>query len=445
MNNPQDNYLATFQQRLEGENVALDHLRHKRNRDLQRDFRIDDASSLEITDEESGVASDKELTHSVDVASGNILDNLDVYDKSEAEKLTQVVGEDPFSVTTDSEAIIYPTEAGPLKPSSIIDQESLGGELRSHRKFKDFVVEIQNTEQGGSLEAIPTNDSATRHSAILLDPTSQLDSRLGLPKSFLSSAGQGWAPATLEKRRRGIDVPQSDSGTESDPCLPAARKAKTETLHNREPRPSTGNEASASYKNVLRSPISPSNRRNPKQTVNRQAQLAPIKINAALVKDTPAPILCQSSSPWAVKAIKAGTPLQRIERPLKLSTLASVSGSNRSRNRVVDVLAMVESVDESTTKPTQMPLKRNISIMDASTEKKVVLSIFVDPVDCFPEKGDVVLFRNLVTHDFNGGNLNAYPHYCGGKDWYIPNPYCIEGCHDALSETKTRILAKYKA
>ncbi len=148
--------------------------------------------------------------------------------------------------------------------------------------------------------------------------------------------------------------------------------------------------------------------------------------------------LRQTESPWARKAKAAGTPLQPIERPLRLYTLASVTGVNRSRNKVVDVLAMVESVDDSTVKPAHLPLKRDIRIIDGSTNTPITISIFVDPVDCIPSIGDVVLFRNLVTHDWKQGALNAYPKYCDGKDWYILD---LEGRGHALEDLKAKILA----
>lgn len=147
----------------------------------------------------------------------------------------------------------------------------------------------------------------------------------------------------------------------------------------------------------------------------------------------------RSESPWASKARAAGNPLHPIERPLSLSTLASVTGVNRSRNKIVDVVAVVESVDESTIKPLHLPLKRDIRIVDNSTDRKVTVSIFVDPVDCVPTVSEIVLFRNLVTHDYKQGALNAYPKYCGGKDWYIPNPG--EGQAWELRELKAKILA----
>ena len=126
---------------------------------------------------------------------------------------------------------------------------------------------------------------------------------------------------------------------------------------------------------------------------------------------------------------------------LQLSTLASVTGTNATRNKQVNILAMIEYVSNSTVKPTTAPLKRDIRLVDPSTDKKVTLSVFVDPVNFFPKRYDIMLFRNLTTHDFSGGNLNAYPKKCRGKEWYILNPYDIEECDMKSMEM---LRAKYR-
>ncbi len=125
---------------------------------------------------------------------------------------------------------------------------------------------------------------------------------------------------------------------------------------------------------------------------------------------------------------EAGTSPERAASPLQLSTLASVTGTNATRNKQVNILAMVEHVNSSTVKPTTAPLKRDLRIVDPSTDRKVILSVFVDPVNFIPKKYDIILFRDLTTHDFSGGNLNAYPKKCMGKDWYTLNPYDVEEC-----------------
>ena len=119
---------------------------------------------------------------------------------------------------------------------------------------------------------------------------------------------------------------------------------------------------------------------------------------------------------------------ERVPSPLQLSTLASVTGTNATRNKQVNILAMIEYVSNTTVKPTTAPLKRDVRLVDSSTDKKVTLSVFVDPVNFIPKKYDIMLFRNLTTHDFSGGNLNAYPRKCKGKEWCILNPYHAEEC-----------------
>ena len=114
--------------------------------------------------------------------------------------------------------------------------------------------------------------------------------------------------------------------------------------------------------------------------------------------------------------------------PLQLSTLASITGPNASRNKQVNILAMVDYVSSSTVKPTTAPLKRDVRIVDPSTDRKVTLSVFIDPVNFIPKQYDIILFRDLTTHDFSGGNLNAYPKKCRGKEWYIVDPYEFKEC-----------------
>ena len=131
--------------------------------------------------------------------------------------------------------------------------------------------------------------------------------------------------------------------------------------------------------------------------------------------------------------------------PLQLSTLASVTGTNATRNQQVNILAMIEHVSSSTVKPTTAPLKRDVRIVDPSTDKKVTLSVFVDPVNFLPKEYDIILFRELTTHDFSGGNLNAYPKKCKDKKWYILNPYEIRECDMSSMESFREHYRRTKA
>ncbi len=103
--------------------------------------------------------------------------------------------------------------------------------------------------------------------------------------------------------------------------------------------------------------------------------------------------------------------------PLHLSSLASVTHPHTSKNELHNFLALITSVSPSTTKPPRMPRKRDFRIMDTSTSKQVLLSVFTDPVGFRPKVGTIAVFSGLVTHDWDGGNLKAYPWNCEGREW----------------------------
>lgn len=121
--------------------------------------------------------------------------------------------------------------------------------------------------------------------------------------------------------------------------------------------------------------------------------------------------------------------LLAIKKPLRICALDSLTGRNATRNKVHDVLAIVSSVQESVVKPPKnMPRKRDIRIMDPSTDKKVLVSVFVDPDNFQPAVGTVALFRNLTTHEWDNGMLNVYHDKCAGRAWFIKDPVGVEGC-----------------
>lgn len=121
--------------------------------------------------------------------------------------------------------------------------------------------------------------------------------------------------------------------------------------------------------------------------------------------------------------------LLAIKTPLRICTLESLTGRNATRNKVHDVFAVVCSVQEYVVKPPKnMPRKRDIRIMDPSTDKKVLVSVFVDPDNFKPTVGTVALFRNLTTHEWDSGMLNVYHDKCAGKAWFIKDPVAVEGC-----------------
>ncbi|MCJ1324782.1 hypothetical protein MMC10_001444 [Thelotrema lepadinum] len=126
---------------------------------------------------------------------------------------------------------------------------------------------------------------------------------------------------------------------------------------------------------------------------------------------------------------------QRIQRPLSLVSLIKITGPPQSltRNRIVDVLAVVAEVSPSIIARNHLthldlPPSRNLRIMDPSTSKKVQLTVFVDAEDFMPKVGTVALFRSVTTHEWDGGSLKAYPRDCKGKEWFLPWPWNVEGC-----------------
>ncbi len=135
-----------------------------------------------------------------------------------------------------------------------------------------------------------------------------------------------------------------------------------------------------------------------------------------------------SLSQQAILALESGRPLKRITKPLQLYPLSSMSGPRKSQNKIGDYFAVIDWVDNKTIARFRMSLKRDLRIVDPSTQKKVLLSVFADPLNFTPAVGTVALFRNLRTHEWDGGSLDAYQKDCEGFEWFIPNPVGVEGC-----------------
>lgn len=121
-------------------------------------------------------------------------------------------------------------------------------------------------------------------------------------------------------------------------------------------------------------------------------------------------------------------PLLPIQKPLRLTPLARLTGAYASRNKAHDVLAVVCSPPAPIIRRRGMPPQRDLRIMDPSTEKEVSLTVFVDPEHFDPAVGTVALFRRVITHQWNGGSLKVYEKECGGRRWFIPDPVGVEGC-----------------
>ncbi|KAL8803344.1 MAG: hypothetical protein Q9182_003232 [Xanthomendoza sp. 2 TL-2023] len=113
--------------------------------------------------------------------------------------------------------------------------------------------------------------------------------------------------------------------------------------------------------------------------------------------------------------------LVRLES-LPTTPLVAITGPNKRRNTRHDILALIISVSPDIIKRNGMPPKRDLRIMDISTTKKVLLSVFARAEDFQPEPGTVALLKHLTTHDYDGGSLNAYAKDCSSPDWFVVDP-----------------------
>lgn len=121
-----------------------------------------------------------------------------------------------------------------------------------------------------------------------------------------------------------------------------------------------------------------------------------------------------------------------VSRSLRLTSLAALTGPHATRNKVVDVFAVVASVTPTLVGcPGIRPgihFKRELRITDPSTPKKVMLSVFVKPEEFLPEVGTVALFRSVTTNKWDGGSLNAFKRDCEGRKWFLKSPQGVGGC-----------------
>lgn len=107
---------------------------------------------------------------------------------------------------------------------------------------------------------------------------------------------------------------------------------------------------------------------------------------------------------------------------LPTTPLVAITGSNKRRNTHHDILALIITASPDVIKRAGMPPKRDFRIMDISTTKKVLLSVFANAEEFQPLPGTVALFKHLTTHDYDGGSLNAYAKDCSNPDWFVPDP-----------------------
>ncbi|OHF00732.1 hypothetical protein CORC01_04049 [Colletotrichum orchidophilum] len=124
--------------------------------------------------------------------------------------------------------------------------------------------------------------------------------------------------------------------------------------------------------------------------------------------------------------------------PLKLTSLRSIPNLPYKQNWSVNVLAVVASLSE--VEPSHMPphhTQRTARLVDPSTSKQVILTVFLDAEAFTPKVGSVVLLVGVKNHRFDGGCLKKYvsdkPN--PGNRWWFEEPQQFDWCDvDALKQ-----------
>lgn len=150
----------------------------------------------------------------------------------------------------------------------------------------------------------------------------------------------------------------------------------------------------------------------PEQTIKDRRQ------EAELLKQQPSDTL-----PWAPST---------LSKPLKLTPLKSIPHLPYKQNWAVNVLAVI--VWLSDVEPALLPgyvgRQRTARLADPSTDKQVLLTVFLDPDEFAPKVGSVVLLLGVKNHRFDGGSLKKYGNEKPkpGTNWWFESPTDVEWC-----------------
>ncbi|KAI0852012.1 hypothetical protein F5Y00DRAFT_205379 [Daldinia vernicosa] len=117
-------------------------------------------------------------------------------------------------------------------------------------------------------------------------------------------------------------------------------------------------------------------------------------------------------------------------KPLKLTKLRSIPNLPYKQNWSVNVLAVVSAI--SGLEPSGLPpySQRQARLADPSTDKHVLLTVFLDPDQFLPAVGSVVLLLGVKNHRFDGGSLKKYAsdRPAAGHSWWYENPVQFDWC-----------------
>ncbi|KAI1646556.1 uncharacterized protein F4817DRAFT_340428 [Daldinia loculata] len=117
-------------------------------------------------------------------------------------------------------------------------------------------------------------------------------------------------------------------------------------------------------------------------------------------------------------------------KPLKLTELRKIPNLPYKQNWSVNVLAVVSAI--SGLEPSGLPpySQRQVRLADPSTDKHVLLTVFLDPEQFLPAVGSVVLLLGVKNHRFDGGSLKKYAsdRPAAGHSWWYENPTQFDWC-----------------
>lgn len=130
-----------------------------------------------------------------------------------------------------------------------------------------------------------------------------------------------------------------------------------------------------------------------------------------------------------------------LSKPVKLTPLKSIPNLPYKQNWVVNILAIVASLSDVET-ATLPPFKqRTARLTDPTTNKHVLLTVFLEPDDFRPAVGSTVLLLGVKNHRFDGGSLKKYGNerIKEGSRWWFENPSDLEWCDvDGLNKWWTQ-------
>ncbi|POS73783.1 hypothetical protein DHEL01_v207818 [Diaporthe helianthi] len=121
-----------------------------------------------------------------------------------------------------------------------------------------------------------------------------------------------------------------------------------------------------------------------------------------------------------------------LSKPLKLTPLKAIPHLPYKQNWAVNVIAVVTWLSdvEPALLPGYVGKQRTARLADSSTEKQVLLTVFLDPDGFTPAVGSVVLLLGVKNHRFDGGSLKKYGNERPrpGTNWWFEDPADVEWC-----------------